>query len=154
MEMPVTRLEVHKVEPEGFTPHVQIACCYLEIDNGLLLLQQAHGKLDPGKWGMPAGKLEKGETPDQAARRELFEETGISLHSPSQIQGLGALYIRKPSMDYVFHMFRVNVDQRPEIHISAEHQGYAWATSKDLEEMPLMTGAAEVLQHYRASLIR
>ncbi|HEX7008988.1 MAG TPA: NUDIX domain-containing protein [Phycisphaeraceae bacterium] len=30
-----------------------------------------------GHWGFPKGHLEKGETPQAAARRELMEETGI-----------------------------------------------------------------------------
>jgi 8-oxo-dGTP pyrophosphatase MutT (NUDIX family) len=32
-------------------------------------------------WNLPGGKLEQGETPDVAARREVFEETGVELKS-------------------------------------------------------------------------
>jgi 8-oxo-dGTP pyrophosphatase MutT (NUDIX family) len=50
-------------------------------------------------WGVPAGKLEQGETPEVAARRELLEETGIQLTSASRIAYLETLYIRKPDLD-------------------------------------------------------
>jgi 8-oxo-dGTP pyrophosphatase MutT (NUDIX family) len=33
------------------------------------------------QWNLPGGKLEKDETPDIAARREVFEETGVKLKS-------------------------------------------------------------------------
>lgn len=35
-----------------------------------------HHYLNAEKWDHPAGKIEEGETPDQAARRELTERTG------------------------------------------------------------------------------
>lgn len=146
-------IEIHEKEPEGFSPQIRVAACYLAIDGKLLLLQRASNKLEPGRWGVPGGKLEKGETPEQAAARELSEETGISLERPSQVQYVGVLYIRKPTVDYVYHLLRVQVDQMPDVCLSNEHEGYKWASLKDLEEMPLMTGGKEMLEYYRKKLV-
>lgn len=146
------KIEIYEKAPEGFSPHVQVAACYLEIDKKVLLLQNAHGKSESGVWGVPAGKLEENETPENAAKRELFEETGISLNPPSHIQSVGALYVRKPEVDYVFHLFRIELNQAPEIQLSDEHQDYKWASSVDLDEMPLMAGAREALHFYRSML--
>lgn len=154
MKKPVLGLEVHEIAPSDFTPQVQVAACYLEINNKLLLLQRAQGKLEPGKWGVPAGKLENNETPENAAKRELLEETGIFLENPSRIQRLNSLYIRKPEVDYVYHVFKVQLDRIPEIHLSDEHQSYTWATSKDIETIALMDGAKEALQHYQAVVVK
>lgn len=154
MKNPISKIEIHQTVPQGFAPQVQVAACYLEIDNKLLLLQRAHGKLEPGKWGVPAGKLESNETPENAAKRELWEETGIAFENPSQIQRLNSLYIRKPEVDYVYHLFKVQLDQIPEVHLSDEHQSYTWATSKDMETIALMDGAKETLQLYRTMLIK
>lgn len=146
MNKSVTRLvEVHKIAPGGFTPKVQIAACYLEIDDKLLILQRAQG-VEKGKWGVPAGKLEINETPENAAKRELFEETGIGCFT--QIQRLDSLYIRKPEIDYVYHYFKVHIESIPEVRLSDEHQSYIWATSKDIETIDFMEGAIETLQHY------
>ena len=145
---------VHERKPKGFEPQVQVVACYIEIDDKLLLLQLSPRKSESGAWGVPAGKLEKNETLESAAKRELFEETGISIEKYSQVQSLGALYIRKPEVDYTFHLFRIHLDQVPTVYLSDEHQNYRWATSEDIEEMPLMEGAREALQYYRAALRR
>lgn len=52
------------------------ACCFVVRGDEILLGQRA---IEPrrGHWGLPGGYVEIGETPEQAALRELFEETGL-----------------------------------------------------------------------------
>ncbi len=83
-----------------------------------------------------------------------LKETGISLDPSSQIKALGPLYYRKPELDYVFHLFKVQLAQAPNVRLSDEHQSYKWASSKDVEEMPLMAGAMQALHHYRKALLK
>lgn len=143
------QVEVSDQKPANFQPKMEASACYLEVDDRILLIQQEKGKTDEGKWGVPAGKLEQGETPEIAAKRELFEETGIQIQSPSQFVYLGTLYIRKPDLDYVYYMFKVHLDQEPHIQLSLEHSNYRWADGKDLKNLPLRPGVKEALQYYR-----
>ncbi len=145
-------IELYQTKPQGFKAAVEVSACYLEIDGQLLLLQCSSSKPEPGKWGVPAGKLEIGETPTQAAKRELYEETGILVEN-SDLRAIGSLYIRKPNMDYVYHLFQITLKVKPEIRLSSEHLNYLWASQQTMETLPLMAGALEAIQKYRSSLI-
>ena len=48
-------------------------------DGAFLLTSRPHGKPYAGYWEFPGGKLEAGESVEQALRRELHEELGIEI---------------------------------------------------------------------------
>ena len=143
-------VEVKSHKPVDFQPKMEASGCFLEIDGHLLLIQQAEGYTDAGRWGVPAGKFEPGDTPEMAAKRELFEETGIQPALPSQIVCFGTLYVRKPNLDYIYHCFKIHLDEKPLIRLSLEHSNYRWADVEDLGQLPLRPGAKEALQYYRS----
>jgi ADP-ribose pyrophosphatase YjhB (NUDIX family) len=53
------------------------ACCFLTNDAGELLLVQRSIEPRKGLWTLPGGFVEMGETTDEAALRELEEETAL-----------------------------------------------------------------------------
>ncbi len=60
-------------------PIVGIGVCLLRADNGGEVLLARRGRAPAlGSWGLPGGAQELGETAEQAARRELLEETGLT----------------------------------------------------------------------------
>lgn len=62
----------------GHKPLVICGASVIVIRDGRLLLQK---RADNGTWGYHGGCLEPGENPEEAARRELFEETGLKARS-------------------------------------------------------------------------
>ena len=46
-------------------------------DGKVLLVQEGNGR-HQGRWGLPKGHVEPGESPEAAALRELVEETGLA----------------------------------------------------------------------------
>lgn len=61
-------------------PVVDVAVGVLmQADSRFLLTSRPPGKVYAGYWEFPGGKLEAGETVEQALRRELQEELGITI---------------------------------------------------------------------------
>ena len=56
------------------------ACALLDADNRVLIAQRPRGKNMAGLWEFPGGKLEIGETPENALIRELKEELAIDFN--------------------------------------------------------------------------
>jgi 8-oxo-dGTP diphosphatase len=55
------------------------AAALIDVDGRVLLCQRPEGKMMAGLWEFPGGKVEPGETPEQALIREMKEELGIKL---------------------------------------------------------------------------
>lgn len=141
---------VYDSVPERFTPAAEVAAIYVNADNQILLLQLGKSKAESGFWGVPAGKLEAGESPIEAARRELFEETGIAISS-EKLLPMGKLFFRKPQLDYTYHLFGLNLQDKPDVCLSSEHISYKWTSKDELENLPLMAGAVPALKTYFAN---
>ncbi len=59
-------------------PMLDVAAGIVRNSDGLVLLaQRTERQISAGYWELPGGKIEAGETPAQAAQRELEEEVGI-----------------------------------------------------------------------------
>lgn len=57
------------------------AVALIDPDSRVLLAQRPPGKSMAGLWEFPGGKVERGETPEEALIRELHEELGIETWS-------------------------------------------------------------------------
>jgi len=88
------------------------------IRNGDRILMLS--KSDSKEWELPGGHLNYGEKFKKAAKREVFEETGIKLPKMK-------ILLKQPK----FVMFVVNM--RPKtIRLSDEHTDYTWVNSSEL----------------------
>jgi 8-oxo-dGTP diphosphatase len=73
------KTEVEAAEA-GSKPLLLVAACALvDVDGRVLLARRPEGKKMAGLWEFPGGKLNPGETPEQALIRELKEELGIDV---------------------------------------------------------------------------
>lgn len=92
------------MEPDNsnFVAAVSVAL----IDNGKTLLVRRGREPAKGMFAFPGGRVEAGETLDQAARRELLEETGLSAGDldPIEILEIAPLGAGKPA--YRLHVFQ------------------------------------------------
>jgi len=65
-------------------PIKQIAIAVVEHENRFLIGQRPDGVALAGLWEFPGGKMQSGESPEQAAVRECLEETGLVVQPKSR----------------------------------------------------------------------
>lgn len=68
-----------KKKPRLHRPHYHVAVGIVRKGQLVLIARRPEGALLGGLWEFPGGKQKSGETMDEACRRELAEETGLSV---------------------------------------------------------------------------
>jgi 8-oxo-dGTP diphosphatase len=118
---------------------VDVAVGVLMQGEAFLLTSRPEGKVYAGYWEFPGGKLEAGESVEQALRRELQEELGITI---------GQAQVWKTQMvDYPHALVRLHFckvwDWQGELQMR-EAQSYAWQTLP-VAVVPVLPGTIPVL---------
>lgn len=118
------------VEIKG-TRIIKVISSALLNDKGKILLLQRpdNARSFPGYKSLVAGKIEQGETPENAAPREIMEETQIKVSAPAV--SLPPVYVREKDTIWEVYPFLFRIgDQEPVLN--KENVGYAWA---DIDEI-------------------
>jgi 8-oxo-dGTP diphosphatase len=84
---------------------LQVVAAILEREGRILIGQRTREQSHPLKWEFPGGKVEFGETPEQAVVRELDEELGIQAEAISEITRYQYQYAGKSPIELIF--FRI-----------------------------------------------
>lgn len=110
------------------------ACALIDTDGRILLAQRPEGKNLAGLWEFPGGKVESGETPEDALIRELQEEIGITTKHACLAPLTFASYAYEK-----FHLLMpLYVCRRYEgIARSMEGQALKWVRPQDLRNYPM-----------------
>ncbi|HJV23175.1 MAG TPA: (deoxy)nucleoside triphosphate pyrophosphohydrolase [Holophagaceae bacterium] len=109
---------------------IEVALGLLERE-GRWFLQRRDpaGAVLPGLWEFPGGKVEPGEAPAEACRRELEEELGLvgtDLHAVEPlVHAYGERVVR-------LHPFRVPTDQVPRTELA-----WGWFTPQEIRHLPI-----------------
>jgi len=131
------------VSAEGERRPVDVAVGVLiDGDDRFLLTSRPDGKVYAGYWEFPGGKLEAGETVEEALRRELHEEIGITIGAAQPWHTL--------MMDYPHARVRLNFckvsEWRGEFEMR-EGQHMAWE-QLPVRSVPVLPGTIPVLEWF------
>ncbi|MBR0855146.1 NUDIX hydrolase [Bradyrhizobium liaoningense] len=80
------------------------------------------------EWVLPKGKLDDGETPKEAAHREVLEETG---HDVAMHEFLGTLVYQSGGRTKVVHFWRMEADGGPVRKLTNDIKAVDWLTLDD-----------------------
>lgn len=134
-------VDAQRPRPPGPRPVVDVAVGVLiDRDGRFLLTTRPPGKAYAGHWEFPGGKIEAGETVEQALRRELQEEIGVTIGTAHPWRVLQADY---PHARVRLHVCRV-FDWRGELHMH-EGQAFAWQTLP-VTVQPVLPGTVPLLR--------
>ena len=108
----------------------RIALLFIVIDNKVLLFKRSPEETtNPGKYGMLGGHIEKGETPEEALKREIKEEAGVELGSFKKLKTYEL-------DDVQLNVFYTNEFDTENIKLDKkEHTGKKFFTLEQLDEM-------------------
>lgn len=92
-----------KTAPREYIKH-QGAVCVVPVteNNEIIAVKQYRYPIKRVTIEIPAGKLDKGELPLDAAKRELSEETGVE---SAEIEYIGGIYPSVAYTDEIIHMY-------------------------------------------------
>jgi len=104
-----------------------VTAAILEENGRVFIARRKPGGHMGGKWEFPGGKVEPGEKPEQALRRELAEELGISARVGEL---LGAAFFEVDGKRYQLLAYRaVIISGEP---VRMEHEEFRWVDPGDL----------------------
>ena len=130
----------------------EVALVLLVDPSGAVLLQHRDENAVAGKnqWSLPGGHLEPGETPEEAARRELLEETGLTADALQPFWSGPRPYEAGYPHTVTFHVFRGTTRARQEDVVLGEGQAMVFVPRDQVFDRDLVVTSAQVLSlHFK-----
>lgn len=118
------------------------ACALVDADGRVLIAQRPEGKSLAGLWEFPGGKVEDGETPEDALIRELQEELGVVTQSDC----LAPLTFASHAYDDFHLLMPLFICRRFQgFPQSREGQALKWVRPQSLREFPMPPADAPLI---------
>jgi len=126
---------VHTVEIVHHAPSVVLVP--IESDGRVVIIKQYRAPLDRTTWEFPAGRVDAGESPEDAARRECEEEIG---RAPHQLERIRGLYPTPGFCDEELIFFRVS-----DLRAPAPHSTFKPDDDEDIEARTVTVAEARAM---------
>ena len=122
-------------------PIIDVVGAVVRDGDRVLMAQRPVGKAQTGLWEFPGGKVEPGETPEEALARECREELLLEIEAPRVIT---SVIHRYPGM--TIRLMLVECRARPgSVPVPQEGQAVGWYRAADMDSLPLCPADRELL---------
>jgi 8-oxo-dGTP diphosphatase len=128
---------------------LEIACTLLVDRAGAVLLQlrDGHAPYHPHVWGLPGGAVEPGETPAEAAVRELWEETALRPEAPLRLFARQELAAEGRRKNY---FYGATTAGQADV-VLGEGAAMLFIPAADVLDRPFTPGTPEMIERFLAS---
>jgi len=125
---------------------MNVVAAVIERDGHVLICQRKRGR-HALKWAFPGGKVEPGETPQEALERELREELAIEARIGDEIHRHDVRYGDGPLIHLMFYRV-TDFSGEP---VNMQFARMVWETRKRLPEYDFLEGDLEFVRTLAAS---
>ena len=113
-------------------PELTVVAALILRDSKILVCQRRRDDTHALQWEFPGGKVEAGETPQQALLRELREELGIESTIGKELYRTRHRYNEfRPELELIF--FQASVDSAADLQ-NLVFEGFEWAAATTLPQ--------------------
>ena len=121
----------------------------IEDDGKFLVVRRADHDTGAGIWEFPGGQVDDGESLDDAAVREVFEETGLTIHDAVDVASeirMSLSGTKKLDM-HVFYTKKFS----GKVTLSPDHSAYKWLTKNEILKLtPLSTTIVKFFSAFKS----
>jgi len=116
-----------------------VAAIIHDAEGRIFATQRGYGEFKDG-WEFPGGKMEAGETPEEALRREIWEELETRIEVERLVETVEYDY---PQFHLTMHCFLCRVESgRLELK---EHEAARWLAKDELNEVDWLPGDLQII---------
>lgn len=119
----------------------EVTAAIMIKEGKVFIARRGPGGSLPGAWEFPGGKVERGETPEECLKREMFEEFGV-LVDVSDFYCESAYHYDHGAFNLLCYLTEhVSGDFVPTVH-----DDFAWVTVKELQKYPFAPADVPVVK--------
>lgn len=131
-----------------YPEHPLVGVAAIIVEGGRVLLVRRDHDPDRGKWSVPGGLVEAGETLAAAVKRETLEETGLVVE-PGEMATIAEAITPNGNGRIRFHYVLIDFFAHPvggHLQASSDASDLGWATGQEAMELDLTAGVRAFLR--------
>ena len=118
-----------------------------------MLVARRTGPYLAGEWSYIAGHVQDGEAGWQTARRELFEETGLTPEVLYATSFCEQFYVPRPDGIELVPAFVARVAGDAQVRLNGEHSAFRWVSLEEAAALLPFGGQRELINYVRREFV-
>lgn len=125
---------------------IEVVAAIMKHENKIFVTRRSYGEFE-NMWEFPGGKIEKGETKENALIREIKEELELDINIYKYLTTVEYTY---PNFHLTMHCFICNICGG-KMHLNA-HNDAKWITLREIEKLKLLPADVLVIEKLKSQI--